>query len=72
MSNVELLTTMWETVKEYISSKDRQAAADHVITELIEIGIDDDELEQLAVDKSMLNAIKAHIDVTDADDIDED
>jgi pseudouridine-5'-phosphate glycosidase len=71
MSNVELLTTMWETVKEYISSKDRQAAADHVITELIEIGIDDDELEQLAVDKPMLNAIKAHIDVTDADDIDE-
>ena len=65
MSNNEYLTTMWETVKEYISAKDRQSAADHVINELVDLGIDDNDLKDLAVDKAMLNAIKEHIDVSD-------
>lgn len=70
MSSIEYLITMWETVKEYVPSKDRQAAADHVINELIEIGIDDDDLEALAVDKQMLTSIKEHIEVHDRDEDD--
>ena len=72
MSNIEYLITMWETVKEYVPSKDRQAAADHVINELVEIGIDDDDLEALAVDKQMLTSIKEHIEVHDRDDDEDD
>lgn len=63
---------MWQTVKEYIPSKDRQTAADHIVNELIDLGIDDDDLESLAVDKYMLNSVKEHIDVKDKDEEDED
>ena len=62
---------MWETVKEYISAKDRQSAADHVINELVDLGIDDSDLKDLAVDKAMLNAIKEHIDVSDDEEEEE-
>jgi hypothetical protein len=62
---------MWETVKEYISAKDRQSAADHVINELVDLGIDDNDLKDLAVDKAMLNAIKEHIDVSDDEEEEE-
>ena len=71
MSDTEYLVAMWQTVKEYIPAKDRQSAADHVINELVELGIDDIDLEDLAVDKSMLNAIKEHIEVKDKDEDDE-
>jgi hypothetical protein len=71
MSNNQYLTTMWETVKEYISAKDRQSAADHVINELVDLGIDDSDLKDLAVDKAMLNAIKEHIDVSDDEEEEE-
>ena len=72
MSDSEVLVAVWQTVKEYIPSKDRQSAADHVINELVEMGIDDEELENLAVDKQMLNAIKEHIEVQDKDEDDDD
>jgi hypothetical protein len=68
MSDTEYLVAMWQTVKEYIPAKDRQSAADHVINELVELGIDDNDLEELAVDKSMLTAIKEHINVTEDED----
>ena len=71
MSDTEYLVTMWQTVKEYIPAKDRQSAADHIVNELVDLGIDDRDLEDLAVDKAMLNAIKEHIDVKDKDEDDE-
>jgi hypothetical protein len=71
MSDTEFLVAMWQTVKEYVPVKDRQSAADHVINELVELGLDDNDLEDLAVDKAMLNAIKEHIDVKDKDEDDE-
>ena len=61
MSDTEYLVTMWQTVKEYIPAKDRQSAADHIVNELVDLGIDDRDLEELAVDKAMLTAIKEHI-----------
>ena len=68
----ELLVQFWTTVKEYISAKDRQLAADHVINELVELGITDQELQELAVDRIMTNAISEHLDLTETDeDIDE-
>jgi hypothetical protein len=68
----ELLVQFWTTVKEYISAKDRQLAADHVINELVELGITDQDLQELAVDRIMTNAISEHLDLTETDeDIDE-
>ena len=68
MSDTEYLVTMWQTVKEYIPAKDRQSAADHIVNELVDLGIDDRDLEELAVDKAMLKAIKEHIEVTEEDE----
>ena len=71
MSDSEFLVAMWQTVKEYVPVKDRQSAADHVINELVDLGIDDNDLEDLAVDKAMLAAIKEHIEVKDKDQEDD-
>ena len=71
MSDTEYLVAMWQTVKEYIPAKDRQSAADHVINELVEMGINDEDLEDLAVDKAMLNAVKEHVEVKDKDEEDD-
>ena len=64
----ELLVQFWTTVKEYISAKDRQMAADHVINELVELGISDQDLQELAVDRIMSNAISEHVDVAEAEE----
>ena len=64
----ELLTQFWQTVKEYIPAKDRQIAADHVINELVELGIDDRDLQEMAVDKIMENAISEHMDLEETEE----
>ena len=64
----ELLVQFWQTVKEYISAKDRQVAADHVINELVELGINDNDLQELAVDNAMKAAIAEHLDIEDSDE----
>jgi hypothetical protein len=68
----ELLVQFWQTVKEYISVKDRQVAADHVINELVELGITDHDLQELAVDRIMHAAIAEHLDIEESDEDSED
>jgi hypothetical protein len=67
----ELLAIFWQTIREYVPAKDRQSAADHVVNELVEAGISDPDLHELAIDRVMQNAIKEHVDVKDYDDEDE-
>jgi len=68
----ELLVQFWQTVKEYIPAKDRQIAADHVINELVDLGITDGDLQHLAVDRIMQTAIAEHLDLEESDeDIDD-
>ena len=64
----ELLAVFWQTVREYIPVKDRQIAADHIVTELVDLGIDDRELHELAIDRVMKNAISEHIELDQDDD----
>ena len=66
----ELLSVFWQTVREYIPAKDKQTAADHIVEELVEMGVSDQDLHELAIDRAMQNAIKEHIDI-DQDDEDE-
>jgi hypothetical protein len=68
----ELLVQFWQTVKEYIPAKDRQVAADHVINELVDLGITDHDLQELAVDRIMHAAIAEHLDIDDSDKDSED
>ena len=67
----ELLAVFWQTVREYIPAKDRQIAADHIVTELVDLGVDDRELHELAIDRVMKNAISEHIELDQDDDEDE-
>ena len=64
----ELLVQFWQTIKEYIPQKDRQMAADHVINELVDLGISDSDLHALAIDRVMENAISEHIEVEESDE----
>lgn len=64
----ELLAQFWTTVREYIPAKDRQSAADHVINELVDLGIDDRDLHELAVDRTMQNAIREHLDLEESEE----
>ena len=47
--DAELLVEFWETVKEYIPAKDKQTAADHIIINLVDIGLGDEELKELII-----------------------
>ena len=64
----ELLVQFWQTIKEYIPQKDRQMAADHVVNELVDLGISDSDLNALAVDRVMENAIAEHIEIEESDE----
>jgi len=64
----ELLTIFWQTIKEYIPAKDRQVAADHVINELVDAGITDEDLHALAADRIMSNAVSEHLDIEESDE----
>lgn len=68
MSDGELLRTFWQTVREYIPAKDRQIAADHVVNELVDLGISDNELHALACDRIMTNSVSEHLDVEEQDE----
>ena len=53
----EILTETWTVLKEYI--KEKQSAADHWIGNLIEAGIDDEAIIDLAaVDKYLAKAVE--------------
>lgn len=64
----ELLAVFWQTVREYVPAKDRQIAADHIVNELVDLGVDDRDLHQLAIDRVMKNAISEHIELDQDDD----
>jgi hypothetical protein len=64
----ELLVKFWQTVKEYIPAKDRQIAADHVINDLVDLGISDDDLKDLACDSIMSASIGEHLDPEELDE----
>jgi hypothetical protein len=44
---VDALIETYTTMKEYVPSKDRQAAADHVFSILLDSGVDESDLKQL-------------------------
>ena len=43
-------------------------AADHVVNELVDLGITDGDLHALSVDRIMENAISEHIEIEESDE----
>jgi hypothetical protein len=66
---IEYLIEFWVVTKQYLDNKERQLVADHAINALVELGIDDNELNELAgVDSYMANAVRDHIDTSEDED----
>ena len=60
-NNENILPDVWNILKEYISTKDLPTAAEHLVTEMIESGITEEEIKDLAAcDSHMADAIEEH------------
>lgn len=61
-----MLILLWETVREYIPAKDRQTAADHVIADMIDNGLSDEDLKAFnGLDRYMTEAVSEYLDDDD-------
>lgn len=50
---------IWNTLKEYISTKDRQTAADHLVSILVDLGVSEDAITKLGEeDKYVEQSVK--------------
>lgn len=71
MVDVDMLIEVYQVMKEYVPSKDRQAAADHFTSVVCDFDVSDDDVKSLAgVDSYMKRAIEEYVGETV--DIDED
>jgi hypothetical protein len=65
---IDVLCEMYSSLKQYIPSKDRQEAADNVMSVLVDL-ISDEELKLLgATDSKMAKALKTYAIDEDLDD----
>lgn len=55
MVDVDTLYDLWGICREYIPAKDRASAADHIINDLMDSGMDDKELKEFYTKDSLLN-----------------
>ena len=70
--DVEVLSEMYLVLKEYIPQKDRQEAADNLISVLIDL-LGDAELQELgASDSMLLRSLKEYDLSPDDDDLEDD
>lgn len=54
MIDVELLGDLWLTAKEYIPSKDRQAAAEHIVAVVADSGLGEEQIKEFGGSDSYL------------------
>lgn len=68
----ELFADFWNTVKEYVPAKERQTAADHIVSVLVDSGASDNIMYVLRdCDKNMKTAVQDQLEDIDADDWDD-
>lgn len=65
---VEVLSEVYLILREYISSKDRQAAADHVLSILMDLAIGEQELKEFcASDRYLKQSYDEHFQDSEED-----
>jgi hypothetical protein len=72
MIDVGVLSEAYLIMKEYVPAKDRQTAADHLISSLVDMSIDDRELRKFAATDSYLERSIDEYLGKDEDEIDPD
>lgn len=66
--DIEFLGETWLAVKEYIPSKERQAAADHLVSLIADQNISDRDLKTLSrTDSYFRRAIEEYLDEDESD-----
>lgn len=71
--DLEVLGEVWLTTKEYIAVKDRQAAADHVVSVVADHNILERDLKSFgATDSYLGRAVQEYLGDSDDDDYDSD
>jgi cytochrome c553 len=71
MVDLETLVNVYTTMKEYIQAKDRQSAADHIMSEMVDVLNDEDLTEFAAVDSYLKHAHKEYNFEEDEPDLDD-
>ena len=67
--DIETIEVCWTIMQQYIKKSDRQHAVSHLVTELLDSGLRDEDVKKLAqVDEAFSSAI----DEQELDDIDSD
>lgn len=75
MIDVEILLEVYSVMKEYVPAKDRQAAADHMVSTVCDFDVTDNDIKALAgADSYMKRAIEEYVgeEVESDDEEDED
>jgi len=67
-SEENLTPDIWNILKEYISSKDQMIAAEHLATALMESGVSDDFIKELAECDDQMADVIAELYQEDSDD----
>lgn len=68
-----MLSEIWETMKGYIPTKDRQLAADHLMNLLVDSGVEDIVLQEFSqIDAYIENAYDEYVDqAADTEELDD-
>ena len=67
----EISHIIWKVLSEYIPQRDHESAAHHLVNELVDAGIDEDDLYAMTAGNSVLRrAVKEHVEIDESDDDD--
>ncbi len=70
---VDILSEMWLTTKEYVNPKDRQAAADHVISVVADHNITERDLKSFgSTDSYLKRALREYLGEEETEEVDYD
>lgn len=67
----EISHLIWKILSEYIPQRDHESAAHHLVNELVDAGIHEDDLYALASGNPVLRrAVKEQVEIDESDDDD--
>lgn len=67
----EISHLIWKILSEYIPQRDHESAAHHLVNELVDAGISEDDLYSMAAGNPVLRrAVKEQVEIDELDDDD--
>lgn len=67
----EISHLIWKVLSEYIPARDHETAAHHLVNELVDAGINEDDLYAMAAGNAVLRrAVKELVEIDEEDDDD--